>query len=310
MLPRGSWDCDDRGPNMSASVTVRVPATIANLGPGFDCLGLAVGWHNRVTIAEAPKTTIDVDGPGSDRIPRDETNLVLRAIRAWEHASGNDKREWTVRIQNDAPYGRGFGSSAAAIVGGLVGARALMADHRGDADPLTLAGALEGHLDNVAPALLGGVTVCGFSTNDALRIEPPPGLVVVACVAADRLSTAKARGVLPRTVPMADAVFGMSRTALLAASLASADYDRLLAATEDRLHQPARFQIATDAGALCATLRARGYAAFLSGAGPSVAALVPVERAHDASRRAMEASPPGWTIRVLEIDAFGAVLEG
>jgi homoserine kinase len=291
------------------SVTVRVPATIANLGPGFDCLGLAVAWHNRITLVPASTTTVDVTGPGEERIPRDEANLVLRGIRAFEDASGNPRMDWKIRIENSSPYGRGFGSSAAAIVGGIVAAQASMPDDRG-ADPLALGGALEGHLDNVAPALMGGITLCGFSANDAMRIEPPPGLVVVACVAAERLSTAKARAALPKEIAVSDAIFNISRTALLAAALGAGDFDRLLQATEDRLHQPARFEIAPDSGALAQTLRAGGYAAFLSGAGPSVAALVPVDRAHDCARRASEIAPPGWTVRILEIDTFGAVLEG
>lgn len=288
------------------SVTVRVPATIANLGPGFDCLALAVAWHNRITVSRVVETTIEVSGPGEDRIPRNADNLVLRAIRAWERATGADPGEYAIGLVNETPYGRGLGSSAAAIVGGLVAARDLVG---GEANLLALAGEIEGHLDNVSAALHGGITVSGFAAGEALRLDPPPDLSVVVCVAAERLSTSKARAALPTQIPFEDAVFNTGRAALLAAALASGDTSRLLEATEDRLHQDRRFALAPDAGALVAALRKEGIAAFLSGAGPSVAALVPGDQAAEAEQAAATLAPPGWEHRRLSIDPDGAAAE-
>lgn len=289
------------------SVAVRVPATIANVGPGFDCLGFAIAWHNRITLAPSDTTTIRVTGPGADRIPRDEKNLVLRAVRAWEVAIEAPEGTWAITIADDAPYGRGFGSSAAAIVGGVVAARALLG---GDANALAIAGAIEGHLDNVSAALLGGITVSGYAPDDALRIQPPDTIVPLVCVAPGRLSTSAARAGLPAGVAFADAAANAARAALLVASIASADPARLLAATEDRLHQPTRFALAPDTGALVAKLRAQGIAAFLSGAGPSVAALVPKADAIRAETTARRAAPDEWDVRIVPFEPAGATVEG
>jgi homoserine kinase len=286
-------------------VTVRAPATIANLGPGFDCLGLAIAWHNTITLSPAETTTIEVTGGGAERIPRDDRNLALRAVRAWEKATGREPGEFEITIDNESPYGRGFGSSAAAIVGGLVAAKELLG---GDASILKLAGELEGHLDNVSACLLGGVTVSGYAPDDALRIDPPSGIAVLACVAPGRLSTSEARAALPARVALKDASFNSARTALLAASLASGDPARLMQATEDRLHQNRRFQMAPHTGAMVRALREKGIAAFLSGAGPSVAALVAADRAEKDSRTAKAVAGEGWDVRVVEIDAAGAVV--
>lgn len=284
-------------------VTVRVPATVANLGPGFDCFGFAIAWHNRVSVAHAAATTIEVSGPGDDRIPRDETNLALRAIRAWEKANGLGRGEYAIRIENSSPYGRGFGSSAAAIAGGLVAARALLG---GEASVLRLAGEIEGHMDNVSAALLGGVTISGFASDDAIRLDPPASIVPLCCVAPGRLSTSAARKALPKNVPFADAVANAGRAALLAAAIATGDPSRLLAATEDRLHQPARFALAPDTGAYVAALRAEGIAAFLSGAGPSVAALVGREDLAEARAAATRLAAEGWEVVAAGFDAWGA----
>lgn len=294
-------------------VAVSVPATIANLGPGFDCMGLAVAWRNRVTVGRsldpsATEPSIEITGPGSDRIPRDERNLVMQTLRACERAAGAEPAAWSVLIENVTPYGRGLGSSACAIVAGAVAAL-----HSGLAiDPLTIAGEVEGHLDNVSAALLGGITISGFAPDKALRIEPPDGLTVLACIAPGRLSTKQARAALPEAVPFSDAVFTAGRAAVLAGSLAAGDLSYLMEATEDRLHQQARFGIAPDAATVCAALRDAGFAAFLSGAGPSVSALVrteDAERAAEVARAAASAGSGEWQVLPLAIDPRGAVVE-
>lgn len=291
---------------MPDRVVVAAPATIANLGPGFDCMGLAIGWPNEITLERADDTSITVEGPGAGEIPTDpERSLVLRAVRAWERAVGASPVPVRAHLLSRTPYGRGFGSSSAAIVGGLVAARALLG---GDAPILALAGELEGHLDNVAPCLVGGICVSGFAPDDTLRLEPPSDLRVVACVAPERLSTKAARAALPGEVPFADAVFNASRAALLAACLATGDLGRLLAATEDRLHQDPRFALAPDAAALCRSLRSEGLAAFLSGAGPSISVLVRSADAEAARTLAVAAAPAGWEVGIVGLDSEGARL--
>jgi len=285
------------------SAVVSVPATIANLGPGFDCLALAVEWRNRITVDRASATSIEVSGPGEDRIPRDESNLVLRALRAWELRACVTPGTYAIRIENEAPYGRGFGSSASAIIGGVVAARELLG---GPCLELEIAGEIEGHLDNVSAALLGGITISGYSSREALRIDPPNGLGVVACVAAERLSTSAARKALPSSVPFNDASFNAARASLLTAALASGDLTQLLAGTEDALHQRYRFEIAPDSAALVSALRNHGYAAFLSGAGPSVAVLIPADSADAAESVARQHAPAGWELRVLALSDSGA----
>ncbi|MHB8512388.1 MAG: homoserine kinase [Actinomycetota bacterium] len=284
-------------------VCVTVPATIANLGPGFDCLALAVEWRNKVTVSFAGSTSISVSGMGADRIPRDDSNLVLRALRACETGVAGEHRNYEIKIENESPYGRGFGSSAAAIVGGVVAARELLGSgHKA----LEVAGKIEGHLDNVSAALLGGVTISGFSPTDALRLDPPPELAVLACVAAERLSTSVSRKALPPNVPFKDATSNVSRSSLLVASIASGNLDFLLEATEDKLHQPSRFQIAPDSATLVNVLRSHGYAAFLSGAGPSVAALIHADHADAAESLALQHAPPGWQVVILKPSQDGA----
>lgn len=285
---------------MSERVVVRVPATIANLGPGFDCLGLAVDWHDEIVVERAGSLQVTVNGPGAGSIPTGPENLVVRALAA---VLGETP---SVHVHEDVeiPFGRGFGSSAAAIVAGLVAARAIEDTEHTDRDLLHLAVELEGHADNVAPCLLGGVTVT--AGEHTLHIDPPDGLRVLVCVAPQPLSTERARGVLPDAVPRADAVANVGRAAMLAAALASGRIDDLLATTEDVLHQPYRFPLVPESAEVVRALRARGVAAFLSGAGPSVAALVPVSSASDAEAFASSHVPSGWDVRVLEIDPDGA----
>lgn len=284
---------------------MRAPATVANLGPGFDCLGMALAWHNEVQLAHADDTNITVAGLGEGEIPTDDRNLVLRAVRSWERAAGLEPVPVRIHLENRAPYGRGFGSSAASIVAGLVGARALLG---GDAPILQMAYALEGHLDNVTACLYGGITVSGHSTGDAVRLTPPEGVRPLVCVSPTRLSTSAARAALPETVSFSEAVFNATRVALLVACLTTGDVERLLAATEDRLHQDRRFELSPDAGELVRALRKRGLAAFLAGAGPSVAALVAEPVAAEAEQAARELAPDGWQVRLSAFDPAGAVI--
>jgi homoserine kinase len=288
-------------------VVVRAPATIANLGPGFDCLGLALAWHNEVRVERdaSGELSVTVAGEGSTQIPRDATNLVVRAL-----ASGlGSELGLRVHCTNAIPFGRGFGSSAAAIVAGLTAA-ALLRD--GTSDPgaiVARAAEMEGHADNVAPCVHGGVVVVAGDT--VLPLGAPAGISAIVCVAPMALSTEAARHALPEQVPFGDAAANAGRAALLAAALSRGDASSLLAATEDVLHQPARFALAPDAGALVGALRREGIAAFLAGAGPSVAALVAKKDVPAAEATAGRLAAEGWEVRSLPIDAIGAlVVEG
>jgi len=284
-------------------VVVRAPATIANLGPGFDCLGLALAWHNETSVERDPsgELTVTVAGEGADRIPRDESNLVARAIASVRGAAGGLR----IHLTNAIPFGRGFGSSASAIVAGLVAARALDGGGWEPGELVAAAAAIEGHADNVAPCVHGGVTIVA---GTAVMPLGTPGFEVIACVAPMAMSTAAARKALPAAVPFADAVANAGRVGLLVASLARGEGVHLMAATEDVLHQPARFELAPDSGRLVTALRGAGVAAFLSGAGPSVAALAPSDDADRAVAEAARLAPQGWDVRRVPIDATGTTV--
>jgi homoserine kinase len=291
-------------------VRVRVPATSANLGPGFDTLGLALTLYDEVTARVVPGgLTVSVGGQGARSVGRGERHLVVRAMRAAFDRLGGQPPGLELSCTNRIPHGRGLGSSAAAIVAGVLAARALAPDgmSRLDADAvLDLAGGLEGHPDNVAACLLGGLTVAwtGPQGHRALRLEPAARLCPVVFVPISQASTARVRRLLPRTVPHADAVANVGRAALLVAALTTGgDRELLLAGTEDRLHQAYRAPQMPVTAELVARLRTAGIPAVVSGAGPSVLALVgsPSEAA-----QAAQAAPDRWTVHRLGVAAAGA----
>lgn len=279
---------------------VRAPATVANLGSGFDAIGVALAWYNEVRVEPAAELAVTVAGEGAADVPRDASNLTVRALRAVLGPVAT----FRLHAVNAIPFGRGFGSSAAAIVAGLVAAEAL--GGRPARPLLEIAAEMEGHADNVAPCLFGGAVVTGGSR--ALRLGLPPNIAVVACVAPSPFPTGAARDALPATIGFADAVASVRRAATLPAALAAGDVEALFEATDDCLHQPARFSLMPDSARLVAALRAEGIAAFLSGAGPSVAALVPSGRAAATEELARRVAPEGWRIRAEGFDAAGAAV--
>lgn len=284
-------------------VVVRAPATIANLGPGFDAMGLALAWYDEIKVEHHPGgLEITASGLGSEGVTRDDSNLVVRGL----NAALGEPPGVRIHTMTAVAFGRGFGSSAISIVAGLVAARALFSTGHSDDELLRLAIEIEGHADNVAPCLLGGITV--VSGEAVTRLEPPAGIDALVCVAPTRLSTTVARAALPDTVARADAVANLARAALLAASLATGRTDTLMEATEDLLHQPVRFELMPDSGELVRALRGKGIAAFLAGAGPSVAGLVPAERAEEAQAVARGLAPEAWDVRLEGFDAHGATV--
>ncbi len=301
-------------PGPAGRVTVRVPATSANLGPAFDCAGIALQRYDEIDAALLEGgLRITVAGQGADEVPRDESHLVLRAARVAFDRLGGQPPGLALDCRNDIPHGRGLGSSAAAVVAGILLARALVpggADRLPTAELLVLADQLEGHPDNVAACLLGGLTLAWseqppgaeVATVRATRLDPHADLEPVVFVPAARLSTAAARGLLPDVVPHRDAARGAGRAALLVHALTSAP-DLLLAATDDVLHQPYRATAMPDSAALIAVLRRARIPATVSGAGPSVLAWSP-----PGAPAAWWSGhcPAGWAALPLAIDRDGA----
>jgi homoserine kinase len=262
------------------AVTVRVPATSANLGPGFDALGLALARYDDVQVLVTPGgLAIEVSGEGEDTSSAGEDHLIVRAMRAAFAAAGRQPPGLRLRCVNRIPHGRGLGSSAAAIVAGAAAANALLT--RSGAPGLTddelyaLAAGIEGHPDNVAACLAGGLTIAWLEEGGPrlVRLFPLPEIAPVVCIAPGALTTAQARKALPETVTHADAAANAGRSALLVAAL-TADPTILLAATQDLLHQPYRAPVMPATADLVGRLRGAGIPAVVSGAGPSVLAFL------------------------------------
>ena len=296
------------------SVTVRVPATSANLGPGFDTLGLALALYDEltVTVRQEPGAHVEVIGVGAGEVPTDESNLVVTAIKHTFDAYGLELPGLTVIAHNSIPHGRGLGSSGAAIVSGIMAAKGLLAGIvEIDADALLrLATQMEGHPDNVAPALFGGLTIA-WTTPDGPRNKKlivHRGVSPVVFVPELTMSTALARSLQPVTVPHADAIFNVSRSALLIAALIQSP-ELLLAATEDRLHQDYRASAMPETNALIQVLRQNGFAAVVSGAGPSLLVLAsdPAQRLVAAELVAKN-STTRWQSLMLAVDFKGATV--
>lgn len=291
----------------AAPVRVRVPATSANLGPGFDALGLALSLYDDVVVQVTESgLEVDIAGEGADELRRDRRNLVVRALRAGFDALGGQPRGLSVVCANRIPQSRGLGSSAAAVVAGVVAARGLVVagDERlGDEALLRLATEIEGHPDNVAACLRGGLTIAW--TDDigvhSASLEVDDGVHPVAFVPSTKSSTAKARRLLPDSVPHSDAAFNSARSALLVEALRRRP-DLLLDATDDRLHQSYRAEAMPRSAKLVAKLRTSGIAAVVSGAGPTVLALV---RDRDVERAASAASGT-FVVYRLDVDREGA----
>ena len=265
------------------AVQIQIPATSANLGPGFDSLGLALGMHDRYVaqILDDPGLDIDISGEGADVLPRTDKNLLVKAMYKGFKFLGGEPKGVAIRALNVIPHGRGLGSSASAIVGGLMLARSLVLtgdDKMSNEDLLNLATEMEGHPDNVAAAIFGNATIAwtedqrGKSVARAVQINVDPRISAVAFIPEGAVATSKARKLLPESISHADAAVNTTRGELLIYALTSRP-DLLLIATEDFLHQKYRQEAMPKSFALLNKLRAAGVAAFISGAGPTVLAL-------------------------------------
>jgi homoserine kinase len=296
---------------------VEVPATSANLGPGFDSLGLALGLTDEVHVtATGDRVVVEVEGEGAGELPSGENHLVVRSLRAALDAAGCEQPPGLqLRCRNRLPHGRGLGSSASASVAGVLAARGLLrnqdtVDHVGALDDVTalrVATSLEGHPDNAAAALLGGLTIAWTDDEGAVavRVDPHPELEPVVLVPEARLATTAARAALPAVVPHGDAAFNAARSALLVEAL-SRRPDLLVPATEDRLHQRQRGPAMPETLALVCALRGAGLAAVVSGAGPSVLVLTTGSELDTAAASARRAAPEGWRVLTPGIARRGA----
>ncbi|MVO99663.1 homoserine kinase [Paenibacillus lutrae] len=259
----------------AGAVRVRVPASTANLGPGFDALGMALNLYARIEMAAAEQTQIELLGTNMQGIPTDKTNLIYKVARMLYDEAGISMPELNIRMDSEIPLTRGLGSSASAIVGALAAANALSGAALPPEELFRLASSLEKHPDNVGASLFGGIIAAYWDGSEAkhIRIEPHERLEALVAVPAFQLSTEHARGVLPSEVPMKDAVYNIGHTAVLVAALAAGDLGMIRHAMKDALHQPYRAALvpgmekvlreAADHGAL---------GAALSGAGPTLIA--------------------------------------
>jgi homoserine kinase len=291
-------------------VLVRVPATSANLGPGFDALGLALTLYDEVSARVIPSgLTIDVCGEGAaDVADAAEAHLVVRAMRAaFDDLGAKQPPGLALRCVNRIPHGRGFGSSAAAIVAGILAGRALADAGVSAGEALPLANELEGHPDNVATCLFGGLTIAWLADGRprALRLQPAEEITPVAIIAPAPVSTKLARGLMPAQVPHSDAARNAGRAALLIAALTTRP-EVLLDATEDRLHQDYRAPAMPATHQLVGRLRAAGLPAVVSGAGPSVLTLLTSGQGRDRLDSIVKETGIEWRVSPLDVERQGA----
>ncbi|MGW1344649.1 homoserine kinase [Kribbella sp. NPDC002412] len=295
-------------------VRVRVPATSANLGPGFDAFGLALTLYDDLIVTPGGSgVTVEVTGSGEGEVPLDESHLVVQAIRRGLDALDASVPGFTLRCENRIPHGRGLGSSSAAIVGGLAAAYGLAGEPLDRERLVVLANEIEGHPDNVAAAALGGFTIAWTEgeTGRAVRLDTVDGLAAVAYVPDNRVLTKEARGLLPSGVSHSDAAANAGKAALLVAAVTGRP-ELLLTATEDRLHQEYREPAMPESLALVHKLRGSGLPAIVSGAGPTVVVLGRPDGTSAAGKPAGQSffrgappAPDGWTRYDLGIDPVG-----
>jgi homoserine kinase len=304
---------DQANAMLGRKVVVKVPATTANLGPGFDTLGMALSFYDELEVqaVDALDAQVEVIGEGQGEVATGDENLVVKAIAYTFQYLRQPLPGLRLRAHNFIPHGRGMGSSGAAVVAGIMAAKGLL-EGIVEITPtqlLEIATKLEGHPDNVAPALFGGLTIAWQDETGPKhkKLFVHRGVSPLVLVPKNKMSTELARSLQPDSVPHDDAVFNVSRSALLIAALTQSP-ELLLAATEDRLHQAYRAKAMPETDALITALRDAGHAAVVSGAGPSVLVLAsdPAQRLAAASLAAEKF--PTWSPLMLAVDFKGATV--
>lgn len=299
-------------------IRVRVPATVANLGPGFDVLGLALDLYNQTEVEPADGWSVAIEGEGAGQLPPGGDNLLVKAMLAFARHVGLELQPHRVTCRNRIPVGRGLGSSAAAIAAGMAAADAALGTGLTREEMLAPAVRMEGHGDNVSAALLGGLCIYfeADSTPRALRLEPADGLAVVLAVPSTAMPTSQARAVLPGKLSYADATFQMARVAMLAVAITEGRTDLLTEASSDRMHQPQRRRLEPEYDeAERALVSAGAEGVALCGAGPAVMGWTRAERASEVASKAeaafaqAEASGATWRVVTSMIDMLGCQVE-
>lgn len=292
---------------------ILTPATTANLGPGFDCLGLALNLHNEtyLEVLDRPGLSIEIEGEGASELPRNEQHLFWKILKQRFQEAGEELRSGLrIRTLNRLPLARGLGSSAAVLVAALAAANRLL----GLEDDLVLRGTrFEGHPDNAAPCVMGGLVASAMTDSGVLsrRLPMHDCWMVALAIPAFPLETEKARGELPRNLDYSDAIFNISRASLLVHGLATGDHEVIREATQDRLHHPFRSALIPGFEAVqAAALESGGSGCFLSGAGPTMAALVDrrreqPQRVAESMTAAFEEAGVEARAMVLEVDLQG-----
>jgi homoserine kinase len=294
-------------------VTIRVPATSANLGAGFDTLGLALGMYDSVVVRLADRGSdfVSITGEGAQTLPRDASHVIVSTVRSQLKAHGIDAHAVSVASTNRIPHARGLGSSAAAVVAGVVAAQLLAGARRLDrAEIVSAAAAIEGHADNVAACVYGSLTIAWHDTETgsarATSLKCAPGVSSVVLVPEQRSATARTRRLLPESVPHADAAFTAAHSALTVAALTRTP-DLLPAALDDRIHEPYRSRSMRASSSLVKRLRAEGFAAAISGGGSSVVVLHGGGRDVALTRRVAAIAGEAFHALSLPIDTSGVV---
>jgi len=294
-------------------IKIRVPATTANLGPGFDCLGLALKLYLNLEIEEIEKgLVIEYQGEGAEKfsVKKKKDTLIWKSINLVLKRTYKDihKKGLKIRVLNEIPVTRGLGSSASAIIGGIVGVARLYNIDLANQEMLELALSLEGHMDNIVPALIGGLTLAYKTGKEEIkwtRIKTPLDLRIVVAIPEFTLNTEKMRKVLPQKVALPEAIFNLSRASLLVNALQNSDWEVLAEAMEDRLHQPYRTPFIPGIEDMFSQIKKTGLAGVaLSGSGPSVVSLTKVGSEEAISKIMKDAFlDAGIACRVLVLEA-------
>lgn len=294
-------------------VSVKIPATSANLGPGFDTLGMALSFYDEYVAEVIPSgLEIEVHGEGADVISKDSSNLIYKTIEMVFAKQGISVPPLRITCHNNIPHGRGMGSSGAAVSGGVMLAAGLLSGRRDftEAELLGFATDIEGHPDNVAPALFGGLTIAWMDESGPhhKKLTVHRGVSPLVLVPPNQMSTKLARSLQPESVPHTDAVFNVSRSALLVAALTQSP-ELMFAATEDRLHQNYRASAMPETSKLIEILREHGHPAVVSGAGPSVLVLEIAPQERVKAIALTHKHFPSWSPLTLAVDYKGASVE-
>lgn len=289
------------------SATVKVPATSANLGAGFDVLGLSLGFYDELSVEVIDGEDVAIiSGEGSADLPTDGQHLVIKSLRKGLDFAGVNVTGLKLNATNKIPHARGMGSSSAAIVAGIALAQALVGREKlSTLDLINLAGRLEGHPDNIAPCILGGMTIAWMDEDGhhAVRLDVHPEIVPIVSISNFKVATQTARDLLPLRIAYDDAIFNVSRSSLMVYAMTQ-DPSLLFTATEDRLHQRQRADVMPATLRLIAALRREGMAAVVSGAGPTVLTLAAAGQVA-AVRQIVEANSEGFETMELTVDQGG-----